>query len=571
MTTAGWIQLLVFLGLILAVTPPLGGYMAKVWRGGKAPGDRVFNPIERGIYRLCGVDPESEQRWTSYAFSLLAFSAVSLLFVYGFERLQSHLPFNPDHLAAVHPDLAWNTAASFITNTNWQSYGGESTMSHLTQMAGLTVQNFASAAAGLAVMVALIRGLTRRRKLTIGNFWVDLVRTTLRILVPLAFIFAIVLASQGLIQNFHASTHVTTIAGGTQTIPGGPVASQLSIKQLGTNGGGFFNTNSAHPYESPNGLTNMIEMFFTVMIAFAATYALGVLIKGKKFGWVIFGVMFTLLIISLGVAVGSETAGNPQLNKAGVTQQVTSTSPGGNMEGKEVRFGPTASGEWAAATTGSSNGSVNSFHDSFTPIGGLVPLTNLLLGEVTPGGVGVGLTGILVLAILTVFIAGLMVGRTPEFLGKKIQGAEMKMVVLHILFAPLVVLGFAAASVVLKSAVSSIFNPGPHGLSEVVYAFASSAGNNGSAFAGFGSNTNWYNTTMGLTMLVGRFFLIIPMLAIAGSLVRKQATPPNAGTFPTDTPLFGGLLTAIIVIVAGLTFFPVLALGPIVEHLVGHF
>ena len=571
MTTAGWIQLLVFLGLILAVTPLLGGYMAKVWRGGKAPGDRVFSPIERGIYRLCGVDAESEQRWTSYAFSLLAFSAVSLLFVYGFERLQSHLPFNPDHLAAVRPDLAWNTAASFVTNTNWQSYGGESTMSHLTQMAGLTVQNFASAAAGLAVMVALIRGLTRRRKLTIGNFWVDLVRTTLRILVPLAFIFAIVLASQGLIQNFHASTHVTTVAGATQTIPGGPVASQLSIKQLGTNGGGFFNTNSSHPYESPNGLTNMIEMFFTVMIAFAATYALGVLLKSKKFGWVIFGVMFTLLVISIGVAVGAETAGNPQLNKAGVTQQVTATSPGGNMEGKEVRFGPTASGEWAAATTGSSNGSVNSFHDSFTPIGGLVPLTNLLLGEVTPGGVGVGLTGMLVLAILTVFIAGLMVGRTPEFLGKKIQGAEMKMVVLHILFAPLVILGFAAASVVLKSTVSSIFNPGPHGLSEVVYAFASSAGNNGSAFGGLGTNTNWYNTTMGITMLVGRFFLIIPMLAISGSLVRKQVTPANAGTFPTDTPLFGGLLTAIIVIVAGLTFFPVLALGPIVEHLVGHF
>ena len=571
MTAAGWIQLLIFLGLILLVTPFLGGYMAKVWSNKKAPGDRVFAPIERGIYRLAGIDPESEQRWTTYTFALLAFSAISVLFVYGFQRLQSHLPFNPDHLPAVHTDLAWNTAVSFVTNTNWQSYGGESTMSHLTQMAGLAVQNFASAAAGLAVLVALVRGLTRRRQHTIGNFWVDLIRTTLRILVPLAFVFAIVLASQGLIQNFHATTTVTTVAGQTQKIPGGPVASQLSIKQLGTNGGGFFNTNSAHPFENPNGFTNMIEMFFTIMIPFGATYALGVMVKNKRFGWVIFGVMFMLLTISIGVAVGAETAGNSQLNKAGVTQQVTSTQPGGNLEGKEVRFGPTASGEWAASTTGSSNGSVNAFHDSFTPIGGLVPLTNLLLGEVTPGGLGVGLTGMLVLAILTVFIAGLMVGRTPEFLGKKIQGAEMKMVVLHILFAPLVILGFAAASVVLKTTVHAIFNPGPHGLSEVVYAFASSAGNNGSAFAGFGSNTNWYNTTMGITMLVGRFFLIIPMLAIAGSLVRKQPTPATAGTFPTDTPLFGGLLTAIVVIVAGLTFFPVLALGPIVEHLVGHF
>jgi K+-transporting ATPase ATPase A chain len=571
MTTAGWIQLIVFLGLIVAFTPILGGYMAKVWAGGKAPGDRVFGPVERLTYRACGIDPESEQRWTTYTFSLLAFSAVALLFVYGFQRLQSHLPFNPDHLAAVHPDLAWNTAASFITNTNWQSYGGESTMSHLTQMAGLAVQNFASAAAGLAVMVALIRGLTRNRKKTIGNFWVDLIRTTLRILVPIAFVAAIVLASQGVIQNFHASTTVTTVAGGTQTIPGGPVASQIAIKQLGTNGGGFFNTNSAHPFESPNGFTNMIEMWFLIMIPFAATFALGVLAKNKRFGWVIFGSMFLLMTLSIGVAVGFETHGNPKLNQAGVTQTVTATQPGGNMEGKEVRFGPTASGTWAGATTGSSNGSVNSFHDSFTPIGGLVPLTNLLLGEVTPGGLGVGLTGMLVLAILTVFIAGLMVGRTPEFLGKKIQGAEMKMVVLHILFAPLVILGFSAASVVLQSAVHSIFNSGPHGLSEVVYSFASSAGNNGSAFGGITTNTNWYNTTMGITMLVGRFFLIIPMLAIAGSLVRKQPTPANLGTFPTDTPLFGGLLTAIVVIVAGLTFFPVLALGPIVEHLVGHF
>jgi len=571
MTTAGWIQLLVFLGLIVVVTPLLGSYMAKVWSGGKAPGDRVFNPIERGIYRLSGIDAEREQRWTSYTFSLLAFSFVSMLFVYGFQRLQSHLPFNPDHLAAVHPDLAFNTAASFLTNTNWQSYGGESTMSHLTQMAALGVQNFASAAAGLAVMVALIRGLTRRRKNTIGNFWVDLIRTTLRILVPLAIVSALVFTSQGVVQNFHASKAVTTVAGSTQTIPGGPVASQEAIKDLGTNGGGFYNTNSAHPFESPNGFTNLIEMFFLVMIGFAATFALGVMVKNKKFGWVIFGTMFLLMTVSIGVAVGFESHGNPQLNKTGVTQQVTGTSPGGNMEGKEVRFGPSASGEWAGATTGSSNGSVNAFHDSFTPIGGLVPLTNLFLGEVTPGGVGTGLTGMLVLALLTVFIAGLMVGRTPEFLGKKIQGAEMKMVVLHILFAPLVILGFAAASVVLKTASHAIFNSGPHGLSEVVYAFASSAGNNGSAFGGLGTNTNWYNTTMGITMLVGRFFLIIPMLAIAGSLVRKQVTPPNAGTFPTDTPLFGGLLTAIVVIVAGLTFFPVLALGPIVEHLVGHF
>jgi K+-transporting ATPase ATPase A chain len=571
MSAAGWFQLIVFVALIFALTPLLGGYMAKVWGNKKAPGDRVFLPVERFVYRVCGVDPDSEQRWTSYAFSLLAFSMVSVLVVYGLQRLQGHLPLNPDHLKAVRPDLAWNTAASFVTNTNWQSYGGESTLSHLTQMTGLAVQNFASAAAGLAVMVAFIRALVRRKGRTIGNFWVDLVRTTLRILLPIAFVGAIVLVSQGVVQNFHASYHATTVAGATQTIPGGPAASQISIKQLGTNGGGFFNANSAHPLENPNAITNMLEMLFLILIGFAVTYALGVLVKGKRFGWVIFGAMFMLMIISIGVAVGFESAGNPQLNRAAVTQHVTSTQPGGNMEGKEVRFGPSASGIWAGATTGSSNGSVNAFHDSFTPIGGLVPLTNLLLGEVTPGGVGTGLTGMLVLVLLTVFIAGLMVGRTPEFLGKKIQAAEMKLVVLHIMFAPLVVLGFAAASVVLRTAVHSVFNSGPHGLSEIVYAFASSGGNNGSAFGGLTTNTNWYNVTLGLTMLVGRFFLIVPMLGIAGSLVRKQAVPAGPGTFATDTPLFGGLLTAIVVIVAGLTFFPVLALGPIVEHLVGHF
>ena len=580
MSGAGWLQLIVFAALLIGLTPVLGTYMAKVWSNKKAPGDRVFLPVERLIYRVAGIDPDSEQRWTVYTFSLLTFSAVAVLFLYGFERLQAHLPLNPDHLSAVRPDLAWNTAVSFITNTNWQSYGGESTMSHLTQMAGLAVQNFVSAAAGLAVMVALIRALARRRQHTIGNFWVDLVRSTVRILLPLSFVFAIVLLSQGSIDNFHATRTVATVAAQTthsnaaalqQTIPGGPVASQIAIKQLGTNGGGYFNTNSAHPFENPNGFTDLLEMLATILIPFAATFALGVMVKGKRFGWVIFGSMFVLLAIGAGVAIGFESAGNPQLNKAGITQTVTATQPGGNLEGKEVRFGPSASGLWAASTTGSSNGSVNSFHDSFTPIGGLVPLTNLLLGEVTPGGLGVGLTGMLVLAILTVFIAGLMVGRTPEFLGKKIQAAEMKLVVLHILFAPLVILGFAAASVVLKSAVHSIFNPGPHGLTEVVYAFGSAAGNNGSAFAGLTTNTNWYNVTQGITMLVGRFFLIVPMLGIAGSLVRKQAIPAGPGTFPTDTPLFGALLTAVVVIVAGLTFFPVIALGPLVEHLVGHF
>jgi potassium-transporting ATPase potassium-binding subunit len=580
MSSAGWLQLIVFAALLIGLTPVLGSYMAKVWGNKKAPGDRVFLPVERFIYRICGIDPDSEQRWTVYTFSMLAFSAVSVLFVYGFERLQSHLPFNPDHLAAVRPDLAWNTAVSFVTNTNWQSYGGESTMSHLTQMAGLAVQNFVSAAVGLAVMVALIRALIRRRQRTIGNFWVDMVRSILRILLPLSFVFAVVLLSQGAIQNFHATRTVTTVAAQAthstaaalqQKIPGGPVASQIAIKQLGTNGGGFFNTNSAHPFENPNGFTDLLEMLATILIPFASTFALGVMVKGKRFGWVIFGSMFVLLAIGAGVAIGFESHGNPQLNKAGITQTVTATQPGGNMEGKEVRFGPSASGLWAASTTGSSNGSVNSFHDSFTPIGGLVPLTNLLLGEVTPGGLGVGLTGMLVLAILTVFIAGLMVGRTPEFLGKKIQAAEMKLVVLHILFAPLVILGFAAASVVLKTSVHSIFNSGAHGLSEVVYAFASAAGNNGSAFAGLTTNTNWYNVTQGITMLVGRFFLIVPMLGIAGSLVRKQAIPAGPGTFATATPLFGGLLTAIVVIIAGLTFFPVIALGPLVEHLAGHF
>ncbi|HLI56979.1 MAG TPA: potassium-transporting ATPase subunit KdpA [Actinomycetota bacterium] len=581
MTAAGWLQTIVFIALLIGLTPLLGGYMAKVWSNKKAPGDRVFGPVERLIYRICGIDPESEQRWTTYTFSFLAFSLFALLFVYAFERLQGHLPFNPDHLPAVSPALAWNTAASFITNTNWQTYAGESTMSQLTQMAALAVQNFASATAGLVVMVALIRALVRRKARTLGNFWVDLVRTSLRIMLPLAFVFAVVLVSQGVIQNFHASTSATTVAAQgvdssgkaitTQTIPGGPVASQEAIKQLGTNGGGYFNANSAHPFENPNGFTGLLELLATILIPFAATYALGVMVKNKRFGWVIFAVMFFLLAVGAVVAVAAETNGNPQLTKAGVTQSATATQSGGNMEGKEVRFGPVASGLWAASTTGSSNGSVNSFHESFTPIGGLVPFANLLLGEVDPGGLGTGLTGLLVLALLTVFIAGLMVGRTPEFLGKKIQAGEMKLVVLHILFAPLVVLGFGAAALVLKSTTSQILNPGPHGLTEVLYAYASSAGNNGSAFAGLSANTNWYNMTLGITMLVGRFFLIIPMLGIAGSLVRKQALPAGPGTFPTDKPLFAGLLTAIVVIVAGLTFFPVVALGPIVEHLAGHF
>ncbi|HEX7442767.1 MAG TPA: potassium-transporting ATPase subunit KdpA, partial [Acidimicrobiales bacterium] len=467
----------------------------------------------------------------------------------------------------VRPDLAWNTAASFITNTNWQSYGGESTMSHLTQMAALTVQNFASAAVGLCVAVALIRGLIRRKSSTLGNFWVDLVRATVRLLLPLAFIIGLLYATQGVVQNFNANTVATTVEGSTQVIPGGPMASQEAIKELGTNGGGFVNANSSHPFENPNGFTDWVQMATILLIPFALTYAFGRMAKDQKQGWVVFAAMFTLWIAVAALAMGMEIHGNPELTARGADQSVTSTQAGGNMEGKETRFGPDASGLYAGTTTGTSTGAINAQHDSFTPLGGMAPMVNLMLGEVSPGGVGAGLYGMLIFVLLAVFIAGLMVGRTPEYLGKKIQAAEMKLVVIYILAVPLAVLGFAAAAVLLKGSVASILNPGPHGLSEVVYAYTSAGNNNGSAFAGLTGNTDWYNVTLGMAMLIGRFVLMVAALGIAGSLARKQPVPPSAGTFPTGTPLFTGLLVGTVVIVVGLTYFPVLALGPIVEHL----
>jgi K+-transporting ATPase ATPase A chain len=575
MAPAAFFQMAILLVLLAVTVPPLGRYLAGVFGDPEhdgepacALGDRVFLPVERTIYRLAGVDPASEQRWSGYAASMLAFSLISVVALYGLLRLQSVLPLNPDGVPAVDERIAFNTAVSFVTNTNWQAYSGEATMSHLSQMAGLTVQNFVSAAAGMAVIVAIIRGITRRRATTLGNFWVDMTRVVVRVLVPLSILAALVLVSQGVIQNLAGSTEVTALAGGTQSIPGGPVASQVGIKQLGTNGGGFLNANSAHPFENPTGWTNLLEVWLILALPLAIPLAFGRVAKDRKQGHVLLGVMVALWLGSVLVATLAETAGNPALTTAGADQAVTTASPGGNMEGKEVRLGAGSCALWAASTTGTSNGSVNCMHDSMTGAGGGVALLNMLLGEVSPGGVGVGLMGLLIYALLAVFMAGLMVGRTPEYLGKKIQAAEMKLVVLYIVVMPVTVLAFTAVSLQLGTVLhGSIQEPGPHGLSEVLYAFASAGNNNGSAFAGLDASSPWMTVTQGIAMLLGRFGLIIPALAIAGSLGRKERVPETAGTFPTGTPLFGGLVTGVVVIVAGLTFFPALALGPLVEQL----
>jgi potassium-transporting ATPase potassium-binding subunit len=559
MTWASWLQLAVLIGLVLLSTRLLGAYIARVFGGAGAPGDRVLLPVERTLYRLFGVDPSREQPWPVYAVSVLAFSVVSVLCLYLLQRIQGALPLNPTDVSAVPPVLAFNTAVSFVTNTNWQNYGGESTMSHLTQMAGLTVQNFASAGVGIAVAIALVRGITRRHSETIGNFWVDLTRATTRILLPLAVVFALVLAGLGVVQSLRGPVDAATVGGATQAIYRAPVASQESIKELGTNGGGIANANSAHPYENPSGLTNLLEMWMLLMIPFALTYAFGRLVGDRRQGWALFAAMFALWIGSVGLATWAEVDGNPRVAAIG--------AEGSNMEGKEVRFGAPASGLFAASTTGTSTGAVNSAHDSFTPLGGAVPLVNMKLGEVSPGGVGAGLYGMLIFALTAVFLAGLMVGRTPEYLGKKIQAREMKLVVLYLLAVPALVLCLSGISAVIKSGTSSILNPGAHGLTEMVYAFTSAANNNGSAFGGLTGNTDWYNSTLGLAMLGGRFLLIVVVLAIAGSLARKQHVPATAGTFPTGTPLFASLLVAVVLIVGGLTYFPVLSLGPILEHL----
>jgi K+-transporting ATPase ATPase A chain len=555
--------------LVLVSTPLLGRYMAGVHGadGARAAGDRMFAPVERFMYRLTGVDEQREQRWQTYALSLLAFSLISVLFLYLLQRIQDALPFNPTNVPNVPQGLSWNTAVSFVTNTNWQNYAAENTVSHLTQMVGFATQNFVSAAVGIAVAIALVRGLTRRRAATIGNFWVDLVRTVTRILIPLSVVLALIFVSQGVIQNLHGFTRATTVEGATQVIAGGPFAGQEAIKELGTNGGGPLNANSAHPLENPNGFTNMLQIFAVLLIPFALTYTFGRFAKNQKQGWAVFAAMFVLWFGGVAIASAFETDGNPKLDDAGATQAVTASQGGGNMEGKEVRIGAAGCAIFVASTTGTSTGAVDCAHDSLTPGGGGVPLVNMMLGEVSPGGAGSGLYGMLVFAILAVFIAGLMVGRTPEYLGKKIQGPEMKLIVLYLILVPVVVLTFAGASVLLDTAEHSTLNPGPHGLSEVAYAFTSAGNNNGSAFGGLAGNTDWYNTTLGLSMLAGRFLLIVPALAIAGSLARKQTVPPSAGTFPTDTPLFAALLTGVVLIVVGLTFFPVVSLGPVVEQL----
>jgi potassium-transporting ATPase potassium-binding subunit len=568
MTAAGWAQLVALVVLIGATAPLLGRYMANVYEGRASRFDRVFGPVERLVYRACRIDPEREQRWNVYALSVLAFSIVGFVLLYVMQRIQSGLPFNPTDMANVAPALSMNTAVSFVTNTNWQSYAGEATLSHLTQMTGLTVQQFVSAAAGMAVMAALIRGLARAGQRTVGNFWVDLVRTTIRILLPVSFAFAIVLVATGVIQNTHGFTEVHTASGATQQIPGGPNASMESIKQIGTNGGDFFNANSAHPFSNPTKLSDFLELYAILLIPFALAFTFGRMVKDKRQGYAVFTVMFVLWLGFSLSAMFLEAGGNPKLDTRGVTQTVSASSPGGNAEGKEVRFGPTGSGLWAASTTGTSNGSVNSMHDSYTPAGGMVPLVHMKLGEVSPGGVGVGLNGLLILAILAVFIAGLMVGRTPEYLGKKIQAAEVKLVAIYILVMPAVVLIFIAISTFVRSVSDvSLLNPGAHGFTELIYAFTSAGNNNGSAFAGITANTAWMNTALAVAMLVGRFFLIIPTLALAGALVRKRRVPPSAGTFPTHTPLFVVLVIGVVAIVAALTFLPVLALGPIVEQL----
>ena len=569
MSSSAWLTLVALIAALAVSTPLLGSYLAAVYTDGRSPGHRFFHAVERPIYRICGIDEDREQAWPTYTIALLAFSVVSVVVLYVQLRVQRLLPLNPDSLGAVKPTLAFNTSISFLTNTNWQNYAGETTMSYLSQMAGLAFHNFVSAAVGATVAVALIRGLVRSRTQTIGNFWVDLVRTCTRVLLPLAFVAALVMVSQGVVQNFSATRTVTTVTGQQQQIPAGPIASQEAIKEAGQNGGGPYNANSSHPYENPNAFANFFQIWLLLALPFAFPWMFGRMAGDRRQGMAVVGAMFALWLAGALIAMPFEANGNAALTKLGVTQAATSVQGGGNLEGKEVRFGAATTGLFAASTTGTSTGAIDGQHDSFTPIGGAVPLVNMMLGEVSPGGTGAGLYGMLIFALLSVFIAGLMVGRTPEYLGKKIQGPEMKLVVLYILAVPLVVLGFSAVSIVMDSALRSLGNPGPHGLTEMTYAFTSQANNNGSAFGGLTGNTDWFNVTGGIGMLVGRYLLIIPVLAIAGSLGRKQAVPASSGTFPTNTGLFAALLTGVVIIVVGLTYFPVVALGPVVEQLAG--
>jgi K+-transporting ATPase ATPase A chain len=578
MTLQGWLQIAVFFLLVLACVKPLGSYIATVMEGRPNILSKPLRPFERILYRLCGVDETKEQSWLTYAGSLLAFSLVSGLLLYLFERIQQLLPWNPQHFGPMSPDLSFNTAWSFLTNTNWQNYTPESTMGYFIQMTGLTVHNFLSAAAGMGVAMVLVRGFARHSVKTVGNFWVDLTRATLYVLMPISIVAALILCWQGCLQNLHGYTTVTTLEGVKQVIAQGPVASQEAIKMLGTNGGGFFNANSAHPFENPTPFSNLFQMFLIFLIPAALTYTFGKCVKDTRQGWALLAAMSLLWFAGVVTAYHFEQAGTPMLEKAGIEMASTDTQPGGNMEGKETRFGIVDSALFATVTTDASCGAVNSFHDSFTPLGGLVPLFNIELGEVVFGGVGAGLYGMLMIAILSVFIAGLMVGRTPEYLGKKIEQKEVKMAMVALLVLAASILLFAGASSVMQFAKNSYWNPpgpttanlgnpGAHGFSEILYAYSSATGNNGSAFGGINGATPWYNLTIGLAMLCGRFLMIIPLLAAAGSLAAKKQVPVSAGTFPTHGPLFVSLLVGVVVIVGALTFFPALSLGPIVEHL----
>jgi K+-transporting ATPase ATPase A chain len=561
MTANGWLQFVIFFVVLLACIKPLGIYMAKVFEGTLT----FLRPFENVVYRSCGIRADEEMGWKKYAGAMLVFSFVSLVLTYVVERLQHFLPFNPQHLPGVEAFLAWNTAASFTTNTNWQAYSNDVTMSYFTQMAALAYHNFLSAAIGISVAIALVRGIARRESKTIGNFWVDATRSCLYVLLPLCIVFSLVLVGQGVIQNLHSYTVAQTLEHQTQTIAQGPVASQEVIKELGTNGGGFFSANSAHPFENPTAFTNFLEMFLIFLIGGALTVTLGRMTGSPGHGWAVFACMAVLFAAGFVVCYWAEAQPNPVLH--GVDQRASALQAGGNMEGKEVRLGIAQTSIFATVTTDASCGAVDAMHDSFMPLGGMVPLINMMLGEIIFGGVGSGLYGMLIYVVLSVFIAGLMVGRTPEYLGKKIESYDVKMTMLYVLIFPLVILTLTAISVLSKGALSSLNNNGPHGFTEILYAFVSTAANNGSAFAGLNANTHWYNITTGFNMLVGRFLMMIPMLALAGNLARKKSVPPSPGTFPVNTALFTVLLTSVILIVGALTFFPALTLGPILEHL----
>jgi K+-transporting ATPase ATPase A chain len=558
MTINGWLQIAIYFAVLTALVVPLGRYMARVFEGERTLLSPVLQPVETFLYRVAGVDEKREQHWTTYTVAMLLFNAAGFLLLYALLRLQGLLPLNPADMSAVPADLAFNTAVSFTSNTNWQNYGGESTLSYFSQMVGLTTQNFVSASTGIALAIALVRAFARASGNTVGNFWVDLTRCTLYVLLPLAAIAALFLVWQGTPQNLGAYVDATTLEGGKQVIAQGPAASQIAIKQLGTNGGGFWNANGAYPYENPTPVSNFLEMLYILLISAALTHTFGRMVKDERQGWALYAAMSLVFLAGVAIAYWAEGSGNPHFAALGLDPA--------NMEGKEVRFGLANSSLWAVATTAASNGSVNSMHDSFTPLGGMIPIVMMQLGEIIYGGVGSGLYGMLLMVIIAMFVAGLMVGRTPEYLGKKIEAKEVKMAMLAILVLPLMMLGFTAISVVVPFGLSSMQDSGPHGFSEVLYLYTSQAANNGSAFAGFTGNTLWYNTTGGLSMLVGRYFVIIPMMAVAGSLVAKKKVPASVGTFPTHGGLFVGLLVGVILIIGGLTFFPALALGPLAEH-----